>query len=85
MFGSHIKLIPHQFKYPAMPFVKRKAVLPERNVCSIKPARDYEDCISTGNGFQQVDVLGDPYNDELALCMRLCIHPDGQRHLSRRI
>lgn len=66
MFGSHIKLIPHQFKYPAMPFVKRKAVLPERNVCSIKPARDYEDCISTGNGFQQVDVLGDPYNDELA-------------------
>ena len=50
MFGSHIKLIPHQFKYPAMPFVKRKAVLPERNVCSIKPARDYEDCISTGMG-----------------------------------
>lgn len=60
------KLVPYPSKYDSMPLEKRRAILPERNVCSLAPSQDYADSISTGNGFQRVDILGDPYKDELA-------------------
>ena len=60
------KPVPYPSKYDSMPLEKRRAILPERNVCSLAPSQDYADSISTGNGFQRVDILGDPYKDELA-------------------
>ncbi|HZJ82672.1 MAG TPA: glycoside hydrolase N-terminal domain-containing protein [Clostridia bacterium] len=66
MSNYHVELVPYKAKYREMPIEKRKAILPERNVCSIKPSEDHADSISTGNGFQRIDILGDPYNDELA-------------------
>lgn len=75
MSDFHVELVPFQPKYEAMPLEKRKAILPERSVCSLKPSEDYADCISTGNGFQRVDILGDPYNDELAFMQELLYAP----------
>jgi len=71
----HVELVPYQPKYEPMPLEKRKAILPERSVCSLMPSEDYADCISTGNGFQRVDILGDPYNDELAFMQELLYAP----------
>ena len=69
------KIVPFKFKYDAMPLEKRKKVLPERSVCSLYPSPDYADSISTGNGFQRVDILGDPYNDELAFSQEALYEP----------
>ena len=60
------KAIPFTLKYGAMPLEKRKKVVTQRSVCSLYPSQDYADAVSTGNGFQRVDILGDPYCDELA-------------------
>ena len=75
MHENHIKFVRYQRKYREMPVEKRKAVLPERNVCSIEPARDYDGCMTTGNGFQRTDVLGDPYNDEIAFMQETLYAP----------
>ena len=69
------RIVPHSFKYDAMPLEKRRKILPERSVCSLYPSPDYADCLSTGNGFQRVDVLGDPYNDELAFSQEALYEP----------
>lgn len=69
------KIVPYPFKYGAMPLEKRKKILPERSVCSLYPSKDYADCVSTGNGFQRVDVLGDPYKDELAFSQEALYEP----------
>ncbi len=69
------KLVPYTFKYAAMSLDKRRKILPERSVCSLYPSNDYADCVSTGNGFQRVDVLGDPYNDELAFSQEALYEP----------
>lgn len=70
-----VKLVPYQRKYGEMPLEKRKAILPERSVCSLGPSEDYADCISTGNGSHRIDILGDPYNDELAFTQELLYAP----------
>ncbi|NLV63990.1 MAG: hypothetical protein GXY12_11495, partial [Clostridiaceae bacterium] len=54
MSDYHVTLVPFKRKYKEMPLKKRKAILPERNVCSIEPSVDYANCMSTGNGFQRV-------------------------------
>ena len=69
------KIVPYSFKYGAMPLEERKRILPERSVCSLYPSNDYADCVSTGNGFQRIDVLGDPYNDELAFSQEALYEP----------
>ena len=66
MNNYNVELVPYKPKYEAMPLEKRKAILSERNVCSLAPSQEYADSISTGNGYQRIDILGDPYNDELA-------------------
>ena len=66
MSGISRTLVPYPSKYGPMPLEKRRAILSERNVCSLAPSLDYADAISTGNGYQRVDILGDPYRDELA-------------------
>jgi alpha-L-fucosidase 2 len=58
-----------------MPLAKRRQILPERNVCSLRPSPDYADCISTGNGFQRIDILGDPYDDELSFTQEALYAP----------
>ncbi len=72
---SNAKLVKHSTPYEAMPLEKRKAILPERNVCSLWPAKNYEDCFWLGNGFQKVEVLGDPYHDEQAFAQELLYEP----------
>ena len=72
-FGPRI--VPYSFKHEAMPLETRKNILPERSVCSLYPSTDYADFMSTGNGFQRVDVLGDPYNDELAFSQEALYEP----------
>ena len=69
------KFVPYSFKYDAMSLEKRKKILPERSVCSLYPSKDYADSISTGNGFQRVDILGDPYDDEFAFSQELLYEP----------
>src|SRR5690606_33612365 len=69
------ELKPYKHKYQAMPLENRKNILPERNVCSLAPSQDYADCISTGNGYQRIDVLGDPYNEELAFWQESLYEP----------
>ena len=66
MSDYHTTLVSHKPKYGAMPLENRKQLLPTRNICSLAPSEDYADCISTGNGFQRIDILGDPYDDELS-------------------
>jgi hypothetical protein len=55
------EMIPHPLKYAAMPLEARKKLLPERNVCSLYPAKEHCDYFWTGDGFQRVDEMGDPY------------------------
>ena len=69
------RLVPYAFQYGAMSLEKRRKILPERSVCSLYPSKDYADSISTGNGFQRVDVLGGPYHDELAFSQELLYEP----------
>lgn len=75
MSNYQIELKPYKHKYQAMPLENRKNILPERNVCSLAPSQDYADCISTGNGYQRIDVLGDPYNEELAFWQESLYEP----------
>ena len=75
MSDYHVTLVPYTYTYGAMPIEKRKAVLPERSVCSLAPSEDYADCVSTGNGFQRIDILGDPYHDELAFAQEALYEP----------
>ncbi len=65
----------YPLKYGLMPIEKRRAVLPERSVCSLYPARDLEDAFTTGDGFQKVDALGDPYHEELAFTHEALYEP----------
>lgn len=60
---SNNTIIPHAFKYGAMTLEQRRVILPERSVCSLYPGSDISDALITGNGFQRVDVIGEPYNE----------------------
>ncbi len=62
-------------KYEAMPLEERRKILPERSVCSLYPSDGYADCLSTGNGFQRIDVIGDPYSEQLAFSHELLYEP----------
>ncbi len=57
------EVVSHPFKYAWMPLEDRKKLLPERNVCSLYPAKEHCDYFWTGDGFQRVDEMGDPYDD----------------------
>ena len=57
------KVIQHKHKYKAMPSSERSKILPKRNVCSIYPADDMANSFFTGNGRQNVNIMGDPYNE----------------------
>ena len=74
MSDYHVTLVPFQRKYKEMPLENaRLSCLNE--MCSIEPSADYANCMSTGNGFQRVDILGDPYNEELAFMQELLYAP----------
>lgn len=62
-------------KYEAMSLDERRKILPRRSVCSLYPSSDYADCLSTGNGFQRIDVIGDPYKEQLAFSHELLYEP----------
>lgn len=79
MSDYHSTLVPFRPKYEAMPLENRRDLLPERSVCSLAPSGDYADCISTGNGFQRIDILGDPYNDELAFTQEALYVPQWEK------
>ncbi len=68
-------MVPFQFKYGAMPLELRKKILPERSVCSLAPSKDWADIISTGNGFQRIDIMGDPYNEEFTFTQEALYTP----------
>jgi hypothetical protein len=72
---SDITLIPYAYRYGAMPLDRRGALLPERSVCSLYPASEMGDALITGNGFQRVDVLGDPYNEALEFTQEALYEP----------
>ena len=44
-------------------------------MCSLAPAADVSDAISTGNGFQRVDILGHPYREELTFSQEALYTP----------
>lgn len=69
------KIVPYPFKYGAMSLEKRRTILPERSICSLYPAESYNTALYTGDGFQRVDVLGDPYKDELAFTQEMLFEP----------
>ena len=68
-------LVAHPFPYTSMPLERRKNVLPSRNACSLAPAEDVSDAISTGNGFQRIDILGNPYHEELTFSQEALYTP----------
>ena len=68
-------IVAHKFKYGAMLLETRKKILPERNVCSLYPAESYKDCFWVGNGHQKVEVMGNPYEDEMAFAHELLYEP----------
>ena len=49
--------------YEPVKMDKRKEILPERNICSIAPAKEWEDAFFTRNGVQKINLLGDPENE----------------------
>ncbi len=70
-----IKTRRMSLKYEAMPLDERRKILPKRSVCSLYPSDGYADCLSTGNGFQRIDVIGDPYAEQLAFSHELLYEP----------
>lgn len=50
-------IVPYPFRYGATPLEKCKAIVPERNACSLYPSKDFSDAFYTGNGVQRLDVL----------------------------
>jgi len=74
-YRKQVMPIPHRFKYEAMPRHEREQLLPERNVCSLHPADNWDDAFITGNGTQRLDVLGDPYYDRLTLTHEALYEP----------
>lgn len=72
-------LVPFKAQYAPMTFLQRKALLPHRSVCSLAPAADVSDAISTGNGFQRIDILGDPYREELTFSQEALYTPQWKK------
>lgn len=70
-----IKTRRMSLKYEAMPLDERRKILPKRSVCSLYPSDGYADFLSTGNGFQRIDVIGDPYAEQLAFSHELLYEP----------
>ena len=68
-------LVAHPFKYSAMTIDDRKAILPERNVCSLYPSDGSDDAFWTGNGFQRLDIPGEPYNEVLSFSHEALYEP----------
>jgi alpha-L-fucosidase 2 len=62
-------------QYIAMERKQRELLLPERNVCSLYPSKDWGDAFSTGNGFQQVELFGNPYNEKIAFSHEALYEP----------
>jgi hypothetical protein len=63
------------FKYSPMEKSLREKILPERNVCSLYPSEDDNDAFSTGDGYQSVDLLGDPYHEKLTFSQEALYEP----------
>ena len=63
------------YPFPVMPVEKRRALLPERSVCSLAPAEDPADCLYTGNGSHRLDVSGHPFRDAVTANMELLQEP----------
>ncbi len=67
--------VPHQFPYQPMPLAERKRILPGRNVCSLYPAAQNGDALTTGNGRQRISVEGDPYCELVVFSQELLYEP----------
>ena len=63
------------YPFPVMPLERRRALLPERSVCSLAPAEDPADCLYTGNGSHRLDVSGHPFRDAVTANMELLQEP----------
>lgn len=60
-----MKAVEFGLKYSPMEVVKRKEVLPYKNVCSLYPSKADEDVLVTANGKQRIDIVGDPYHERV--------------------
>jgi ABC-type glycerol-3-phosphate transport system substrate-binding protein len=58
-----------------MPRGLREKLLPERNICSLYPSKDSRDAFSTGDGYQHVELLGDPYQELLTFYQEALYEP----------
>lgn len=70
-----MKAIRFSYEYEYMPVEKRRAILPDRNVCSIKPAEERSDYLYTGNGSHRIDIAGHPYRDTMIVTQELLYEP----------
>lgn len=70
-----MKTISYSYEYEYMPVEKRYEVLPERSVCSIKPAAEGSDYFYTGNGSLRMDIAGHPYRDKIVVTQELLYEP----------
>ncbi|MCI9143304.1 MAG: hypothetical protein HFH87_11895 [Lachnospiraceae bacterium] len=70
-----MKIIPFAYEYEYMPVEKRYGILPERNVCSVKPAAEQSDYFYTGNGSHRMDIAGEPYRDKIVVTQELLYEP----------
>lgn len=61
--------------YEPVKMDKRKEILPERNICSIAPAKEWEDAFFTRNGVQKINLLGDPENEIIVFKHELLYEP----------
>ena len=60
-----MKTVDFGLKYQPMDIEKRRELLPNKNVCSLYPAKADEDVLVTANGRQRLDIVGDPYHERV--------------------
>lgn len=75
MEAYNMQVISKPMPYPPMDIEKRQEILPKRNVCSLYPAEIFLDALFTGNGRQQINILGDPFNEYISVSHELLYAP----------
>ena len=73
------KIIPVEYPYDPLSLEKRKALLPERSVCSLFPAETGREVFMTGNGIQRADMTGDPYRERITFTHELLYEPKWEK------
>lgn len=69
------KVLPYVSPYAPMSLEKRKTVLPPRNINSLYPANSWTHAFFTGNGRQNINLLGDPYDETIIFSQEALYEP----------